>query len=187
MANPSHWVFRRGQKWHSGWRDENGHCRSKAHPPGAGKALASDYARKMALEACQVRAGQPVGGKDIRLALEAFLSREDVKTGTHGLNRRHLEAVINHHGLETVEQLTEDLLHDWLRHLKSLGYNPGGQSLSLRILRTFCRFCFKKKWLALYPFGEFKIPKSEFVGATLARKSGRSFFPSIRDTRWIGI
>ena len=46
--------------------------------------------------------------------------------------------------------------------------NPGGQSLSLRILRTFCRFCRKKKWLASYPFENFKIPKSEFVGRYLS-------------------
>ena len=47
------------------------------------------------------------------------------------------------------------------------GHNPGGQSLALRILRTFCRFCRKKKWLAVYPFEDFKIPRSEFVGRYL--------------------
>ncbi len=124
----------------------------------------------MALQSCQIRAGQVLGGKDIRLALETFLSREDVKSGTHDLNRRHLEAVIDRHKLVTVEELTEELLHDWLRHLKAIGCNPGGQSLSLRILRTFCRFCVKKKWLAVYPFGEFKIPKSEFVGRYLGEE-----------------
>jgi integrase len=168
MANPSYWVFRRGQKWHSGWRDEAGCCHSKVHPIGAGKALAYEMARKMAVESCQVRAGQTVAGKDIRLALEAFLSRENVKTCTHDLNRRHLESLIGHFKLRVVEQLTEDLVNDWLRHLKSAGCNPGGQSLSLRILRTFCRFCRKKKWLATYPFEEFKIPKSEFVGRYLS-------------------
>ena len=49
MANPSYWTFRRGQKWHSGWRDENAHCHSKVHPVGASKALAQEYARKMAI------------------------------------------------------------------------------------------------------------------------------------------
>jgi integrase len=63
---------------------------------------------------------------------------------------------------------TEDLVHEWLGHLKGFGYNPGGQSLSLRILRTFCRFCRKKKWLAACPFEDFKIPKSEFVGRYLS-------------------
>ena len=170
MANPSYWAFRRGQKWHSGWRDDSGHCRSKVHPVGAGKSLAVEYARKMAVEACHVRAGQPISGKDIHLALDAFLSREDVKECTHELNRRHLEAVINHFQLKAVDQLTEDLVHHWLRHLKALGYNSGGQSLSLRILRTFCRFCRKKKWLAAYPFEDFKIPKSEFVGRYLTEE-----------------
>jgi integrase len=170
VANPSYWVFRRGPKWHSGWRDENGNCRSKVHPIGAGKALALEYGRKMALESCQVRAGQPIHGKDIRVALETFLSREDVKSCTHELNRRHLEAVIDHFRLLAVGQLTEDLVHDWLGHLKGLGYNPGGQSLSLRILRTFCRFCRKKKWLSVYPFEDFKIPKSEFVGRYLSEE-----------------
>ena len=80
--------------------------------------------------------------------MEAFLARENVKTCTHGLNRRHLEALINHFKLRTVDQLTEDVVNDWLGHLKAIGCNPGGQSLSLRILRTFCRFCRKKKWLA---------------------------------------
>jgi hypothetical protein len=70
------------------------------HPAGAGKALAQEYARKMAIEATQVRAGQSISGKEIHTALEAFLSREDVKAGTHGLNRRHLEALTNHFKLE---------------------------------------------------------------------------------------
>jgi integrase len=168
MANPSYWVFRRGLKWHSGWRDETGRCHSKVHPVGAGKGLALEYARGMAVEACHVRAGQPVSAKDIRFAMEAFLAREDVKSCTHDLNRRHLEALIKHFSLRSVDQLTEDLVHTWLGHLKALGYNPGGQSLSLRILRTFCRFCRKKKWLASYPFEDFRIPKSEFVGRYLS-------------------
>src|ERR1700722_18103634 len=102
MANPSYWVFRRGQKWHSGWRDESGHCHSKVHPVGAAKALANEFARKKALEPCQVQAGQPVSGKDIRLALGSFLARENVKTCTHDLNRRHLDALIRHFKLQTV-------------------------------------------------------------------------------------
>jgi integrase len=170
MANPSYWTFRRNKKWHSGWRDDQGRCHSKAQPIGAGKALGEEYARKMALEACQVRAGRAVSGKDIRVAVEAFLSREDVKAGTHDLNRRHLEALLVRFNLRTVEQLTEDLVNTWLGHLKSLGYNPGGQSLSLRILRTFCRFCKKKNWLSFYPFEDFKIPKSEFVGRYLTEE-----------------
>ena len=51
-----------------------------------------------------------------------------------------------------------------------MGHNPGGQSLALRILRTFCRFCRKKKWLTVYPFEDFKIPKSEFVGRYLTEE-----------------
>jgi integrase len=170
MANPSFWTFRRGPKWHSGWRDESGRCRSKVHPMGAGKALALDYGRKMALEAGLVRTGQPIRSKDVRAALEAFLGREDVKSCTHDLNRRHLEALIDHFKLQAVDELTEDLVHDWLGHLKALGYNPGGQSLSLRILRTFCRYCRKKKWLSVYPFEDFKIPRSEFVGRYLSEE-----------------
>ena len=170
MSNPSFWAFRRGAKWHSGWRDENGCCRSRVHPTGAAKALALEYARKMAIEASQVRAGQSVRGKEIRVAMEAFLSREDVKTCTHELNRRHLEALIRHFRLRTVDQLTGDLVNDWLGRLKALGYNPGGQSLSLRILRTFSRFCRKKKWLAAYPFEEIRLPKSQFVGRYLSQE-----------------
>jgi site-specific recombinase XerC len=168
VVNPSYWVFRRGNKWHSGWRDESGRCRSKAQPVGASKALAEEFARKMALDACQLRAGQAVSGKEVRVALEAFLHREDVKDCTHELNRRHLETLINHFRLQTVDQFTADLVNDWLGHLKAIGWNPGGQSLSLRILRTFCRFCRKKRWLAVYPFEDFRIPKSEFVGRYLS-------------------
>src|ERR1700720_3905521 len=175
MANPSHWIFRRRLKWHSGWRDGAGRCHSKVHAVGAGKALAQEYARKMALEACQIRAGQPVGKKEIHFALEAFLSREDVKPCTHDLNRRHLESLINHFKLRTVDQLTEDLVNEWLGHLKALGWNPGGQSLALRILRTFCRYCRKKQWLGLYPFEDFKIPKSEFVGRYLSEEERARF------------
>jgi len=168
MASPSYWVFRRNRKWRSGWRDERGRCHSKAHPVGAGKEFAREYARKQAVEACQVAAGKGVSGKDIREALEAFLARQDVKACTHDLNRRHLEAVIDRFKLRIVEQLTEDLVGDWLARLKSAGCNPGGQSLSLRILRTFCRYCRKKHWLAHYPFDDFKIPKSQFVGRYLS-------------------
>ena len=175
MANPSYWAFRRGTKWHSGWRDENGQCHSKVHAVGAGKALAQGYARKMAIEACQVRAGQPVHGKDIHMALEAFLNREDVKDGTHGVNRRHLEALVSHFRLQTVDQITEETVNDWLGHLMVLDHNPGGQSLSLRVLRTFCRFCQKKKWLAVYPFEDFKIPKSQFVGRYLSEEERAKF------------
>ena len=175
MANPSYWIFRRCRKWHSGWRDQAGRCHSKVHLVGAGKALAQDYARKMALEACQIRAGQPVKGKEIDAALEAFLARQDVKSCTHDLNRRHLKSLIHHFKLRTVDQLNEDLVNEWLGHLKALGCNPGGQSLALRILRTFCRYCRKKKWLGLYPFEDFKIPKSEFVGRYLSEEERARF------------
>jgi integrase len=168
MESPSYWVFRRGRKWHSGWRDEKGCCHSKVQPFGVGKELTREYARQRAVEACQVRAGQPVSGKSIHEALEQFLNRQDVKPCTHDLNRRHVEAFIAHFKVHTVEQLTDLLVHGWLAHLKAKGCNPGGQSLSLRILRTFCRFCRKKHWLAHYPFEEFKIPKSEFVGRYLS-------------------
>ena len=168
VANPSYWTFRRKAKWHSGWRDELGRCHSKAHPVGAGKALVQEFACKMAVEACRVRTGQSVQGKEIEAALNAFFARENVKTCTHELNRRHLYAVISHFKLHTVDQLTEDLIHAWLGQLKGIGSNPGGQSLSLRILRTFCQFCHKKNWLALYPFQDFKIPKSVVVGRYLS-------------------
>jgi integrase len=170
MGNPSFWVFRRRGRWYSGWRDHRGGCHSKAHMAGTGKSLAQEYARKMAIEATQIRAGQPITGKEIRPALEGFLSRQDVKAGTHALNRRHLEAFIGHSRVKSVDELTETLVHDWLSHLKGLGYNAGGQSLSLRILRTFCRFCLKKHWLSLYPFSDFKIPKSEFAGRYLSEE-----------------
>ena len=170
MANPSSWTFRRHKKWYSGWRDERGRCHSKAHSIGASKALAQEYARKRALEACQLRAGQPIRGKDIRLALEAFVSREDVKSCTHDLNRRHLEAFFKHFKLRSVDQINEELVNGWLGHLKAIGNNPGGQSLSLRVLRTFCRFCRKRRWLDIYPFEDFKIPKSEFVGRYLTEE-----------------
>src|SRR5438270_955388 len=114
MPNPSYWTFRRNNKWHSGWRDEHNQCRSKAQAVGATRALAEDYARNRALEACGRRAGRPVTGKDIRAALETFLRREDVKSCTHELNRRHLESFLDHLSLRTVDQLTTDAVHDWL-------------------------------------------------------------------------
>lgn len=170
VANPSFWAFRRGKKWHSGWRDASGHCYSRAQSIGAGKSLAEEYARKMAIEACHARAGESIKGKDIRTALEAFFTREDVKECTHELNRQHLQALVDYLKLSSVDQLTENVVNDWLRHLKAAGHNPGGQSLSLRIVRTFCRFCRKKRWLTAYPFEEFKIPKSEFVGRYLTEE-----------------
>ena len=161
-------MFRRGTKWQSGWRDERGRCHSRTQPLGVAKSVAEEYARRMAFEACQIRAGLPVDGKDIRVALREFLGRQDVKENTHALNQRHLETLIGHFKLQTVDQLTESLTHEWLKHFKGNGCNPGGQSLCLRILRTFCRFCLKKRWMTIYPFQDFKIPKSEFVGRYLA-------------------
>ncbi|SRR6266436_144988 len=121
MANPSYWVFRRGAKWHSGWRDENGRCHSKVHPIGAGKAARPRVRPKMAIETCQVR-GPAYCRKytPVHVVFDAFLSRENVKTRTYELNRRHLEACILHFKLESVEQLTEEVVNDWLRHLKSV-------------------------------------------------------------------
>ena len=65
----------------------------------------------MAFEACQIRTGQLVHTKDIHTALGAFLAREDVKSCTHDLNRRHLEALVSYFKLNEVDQLTEDLVH----------------------------------------------------------------------------
>jgi hypothetical protein len=59
---------------------------------------------------------------------------EDVKECTHDLNRRHLEMLIDHFGISRVEEITPESVNDWLGHLKSLGYNPGGQRV--------CRFAF---------------------------------------------
>src|SRR4051794_19389568 len=103
MANPSFWAFKRGKKWHSGWRDERGRCHSKVHPIGATKTLAQEFGRKMPLEASPLRAGQTVRVKDMPLALELFLTRKDVKPCPHDLNRRHLEAFVGHFKLRTVE------------------------------------------------------------------------------------
>jgi len=167
MASPSHWVFRRGKKWYSGWRDERRGCHSRAHPIGASKDFAREFARKHAIEACEVAAGRTVSGKDIRSALEEFSQRQDVKVCTHQLNRRHLDDFLAHAKIRTVEQLSEALVHSWLAALKARGYNPGGQSLALRVLRTFCRFCRKRRWTSCYPFEDFKIPKSTFTGRYL--------------------
>lgn len=160
-------MFRRRAKWYSGWRDERGRCHSHAHMVGASKDFAREYARKRAIEACEIKAGRIVSGKSIRDALEEFCQRQDVKDCTHALNRRHLEDFLAHSRIHTVEQLSETLVHSWLAVLKARGYNPGGQSLALRVLRTFCRFCRKRRWTAYYPFEDFKIPKSVFTGRYL--------------------
>lgn len=167
IAGISYWVFRRGQKWHSGWRDHRGISHSKVQPAGSTKEVAREFARQCALEAASIRAGVPLKGKDIRAALQEFLGRQDVKECTHALNKRHLNDIFSHLKLQVVEDLTESVVHAWLGVLKERGANPGGQSLSLRILRTFCRFCRKKKWLINYPFDDFKMPKPEFVGRYL--------------------
>lgn len=167
MATPSHWVFRRGEKWYSGWRDARGRCQSRAHPVGLSKDFAREFARKQAIEACELAAGRIVSGKDIRIALEEFSQRQDVKPATHRLNRRHLENFLAHSQIRTVEQLDEAQVHRWLAALKERGYNPGGQSLALRVLRTFCRFCRKRRWTSYYPFEDFKIPRSTFTGRYL--------------------
>ena len=167
MASPSFWVFRRGKKWYSGWRDERGSSRCRAHVEGASKDFAREYARSKAVEACEIRAGRIVSGKSVHDALDEFCQRQDVKHCTHNLNRRHLEDFLAHARIHTVEQLSERLVHSWLGALKARGYNPGGQSLALRVLRTFCRFCRKRRWTTYYPFEDFRIPKSTFTGRYL--------------------
>jgi integrase len=167
MANPSYWVFRRNDKWHAGWRDDRGRSHSKVQPLGMGKEYAREYARRRAIEATQIAAGATVVGKPVDEAIAEFSARQDVKECTHRLNERHLRAFVEQFQVRTVEQLTESLMHQWLAVLKARGANPGGQSLSLRVLRTFCRFCRKRSWLAKYPFEDFKIPKPTFVGRYL--------------------
>ena len=126
-----------------------------------------------------------MSGKGIRDALEEFCQRQDVKACTHGLNRRHLEDFLAHSKIQTVEQLSESLVHSWLAALKARGYNPGGQSLALRVLRTFCRFCRKRRWTAYYPFEDFKIPKSTFSGRYLTddeRTASSQSIPATKST-----
>jgi site-specific recombinase XerD len=134
---------------------------------GTSKDFAHEYGRKRAMEAREIKAGRLVSGKSIREALQEFCQRQDVKPCTHELNRRHLEDFLAHSGIHAVEQLSESLVHSWLGALKARGCNPGGQSLCLRVLRTFCRFCRKRRWTAYYPFEDFKIPKSTFTGRYL--------------------
>ena len=57
--------------------------------PRCWKALAAEYARTRAIDAGASR--RPMHREEIREALEAFLGRENVKSSTHDLNRRHLE------------------------------------------------------------------------------------------------
>src|SRR4051812_26673027 len=106
MATPSYWVFRRGQKWHSGWRDERGTCHSKVQPLGVSKDVAREFARKRAREAAYMHAGLAVPGKGIQEALQEFLARQDVKACTHALNERHLRDVINEFHLSRADQIT---------------------------------------------------------------------------------
>jgi site-specific recombinase XerD len=167
MASPSFWVFRRGRKWYSGWRDERGRSQCRAHVAGVSKEFAREFARKKAIDACDIAAGRGVSGKTTCDALEEFCQRQDVKQCTHRLNRRHLEDFLAHSKIRTVEELSERWVHSWLGALKARGCNPGGQSLALRVLRTFCRFCRKKRWTTYYPFEDFKIPKSTFTGRYL--------------------
>ncbi len=167
MRSPTHWVFRRGAKWYSGWRDERGQCHSHSHMVGTGKDFAHEYGRQRAMEARDIKAGHVVSGKSVRDALEEFCQRQDVKACTHALNRRHLEDFLAHSRIHAIEQLSESLVHSWLAALKARDYNPGGQSLALRVLRTFCRFCRKRRWTTYYPFEDFKIPKSTFTGRYL--------------------
>lgn len=130
--------------------------------------MALEFARRAALESYRGSVSGFNHVKDIRSAVQAFLTRQDVKEGTHRLNERHLSAFVTLTKIQTVPQITQDSIHAWLGNLKSRGMNPGGQSLALRILRTFCRFCQKRKWLSVYPFDGFKIPKSQFVGRYLS-------------------
>jgi site-specific recombinase XerD len=78
-----------------------------------------------------------------------------------------MENFLAHSKVQAVQQLSESVVHSWLGALKARGYNAGGQSLALRVLRTFCRFCRKRRWTSYYPFEDFKMPKSTFTGRYL--------------------
>lgn len=165
MANPSYSVRKRGKKYEACWRNHLGKSQGRTFLTHA-QALA--YARNKAIEAGNVIAGIGIAKQEIRVALKAFLRREGIQDNTHDLNRYRVNDFIKITKVSMVHEITEDTINKYWRTLKKRDANPGGQNHNLKIIKAFCNFCRRKKWLPEWPFGEdFKMPQSEFEGKKL--------------------
>jgi integrase len=187
---PSFWTCKRGNKYEAGWRDSSGQYHSKRGFLNRTQAL--NFARTHALVAWDIISGIPNNEKDISEAVEAFCTRPGVKENTHNLNRYHLEAFIRGLKLKTTRQLTRVNVNRWWVVLRTDGagstkgvnrgraHNEGGQSLGLRIIRTFCYYCLANKWVSEIPFGKgvlqaIKPPKTESKGKYLTEEDRTKF------------
>lgn len=150
------------------WVGEDGKIKSKTFLT---KPQAEKYAWDQANGVINTMLGLAVSNKDLDKAIEEFLGVQR-KPNTNALYERRLrEFKASLPELKRVGQLTDTMIHRYHGILITQGHNAGGQSHHLRIVRTFCRFCVGKNWIAKSPFSNgpipFKMPTSDYEGRAL--------------------
>lgn len=164
-------------KWEARWAIDGGKVKGKSF---LSKEQARKYASDQANGLLNCAVGLTVTKKATAEALSDFLGRSVDESTTELYERRLTEffAAFPHEpggdvrplpAITYINQLSDDAyINRYDKILVANGANPGGRNHHLRIVRTFCRYCVKKKWLAVYPFEDFKMPQSEFEGRPLA-------------------
>lgn len=157
-------------KWEARWADESGKARGKCF-------LTKDQARKYASDRANgllnVAVGLTVNQKDIREALAEFLARS-LNAKTTALNERRMTTFLAFaSSVKFCNEITEAVINSFDNALRASGANPGGRQHVLKIVRAFCKFAMRKKWMVtspFFPFGDFKLPKSTYQGRALTPK-----------------
>lgn len=141
------------------------------------KEQARAYAVQRAKGVVDEHVGLAIVRKDAREALAEFLARS-LDPKTTALNERRMGQFFGFAGKRLVHctDITEPLINEFDNALRVAGSNPGGRHHVLKIVRAFCKFCLKKKWMPsspFFPFGDFKLPKSTFHGRPLTYDEGQ--------------
>jgi integrase len=151
-------------KFQARWCDAEG---LKSESGFLSKPQALFYARRMADEALNVKAGRSACRKPILEARAAFLDRP-TKPNTRALNERRIdEFLADMPGVKDTSHLTTHAINQYARILQEAGHNSGGQNHHLKIVRCFTNFCRESKWLVENPFKGFKMPKTRKAGRPL--------------------
>lgn len=170
-------------KWEARWAVDGGRVKAKSF---LSKEQARKYASDQANGLLNVAVGLTSVRKPVAEALAEFLGRS-VDEKTTALYERRLteffaafpdhmipgekrETFVQLPALLSINQIDDRYINRYDKLLKAGGANPGGRNHHLRIVRTFSRFCFKRKWMAAYPFDEFNMPQSEFEARPLTSR-----------------
>lgn len=152
-------------KFEARWADENGAARGKCFLT---KAQARKYASDRARGILDAAVGLNVAAKDMREAVESFLSRR-IKEESTAIYERHLEDFLSTvPEIKLTGHLTRQVIERYDAVLESRGHNPGGRRHIWKTLKTFANYCIENNWLGKSPFFKLRTPKQEFEGRALA-------------------